>query len=113
MCTHPISIKCCTKIIVSASHAVHQVCSVGEAGIWALTPEVLQRHTVNSRIGRTTQLLTQNSLHIWSYHWGETVVTAMRGDNTDLPNPLPGVASATLSFSAFGDTLDRFGNLSL
>ncbi len=66
--THPIAIKCCTKIILFVSHAVNQICSVGEVRIWVLTPKVLQWDTVDGRIGRAAQLLTEYSPHIRPYH---------------------------------------------
>lgn len=70
-CTHPITIKSCTKIILSISHGVNQICSIGEVRVWVLTPKIPQWDTVNGRIGRTAQLFTQYSSHIWSYHWGD------------------------------------------
>ena len=63
--THPIAVKRCTKVILSVSHAVNQICRVSEVGIWVLTPEVLHWDTVDGRIDRTAKLLTDYSLHIW------------------------------------------------
>lgn len=68
--THPITIKCRTKVILSISHAVNQICSVSEVRIWVLTPKILQWDTVDGRIGRTAKFLTEYSPHIRSYHWG-------------------------------------------
>lgn len=66
--THPIPIKCSTKIIMSIFHAVNQICCIHKVRIGVLTSKVLHRDTVNGRTGRTTQLITQDLRHIWSNH---------------------------------------------
>lgn len=69
--TNPIAIKGCTKIIFPFFHAVHQICSVSEVRIGMLTSKILQWDTVDGRIGRAAQLLTEYSPHIRSRHWGD------------------------------------------
>lgn len=66
--TNPIAIKGCTKIIFPFFHAVHQICSVSEVRIGVLTSKVLQWDTVDGRVGRAAQLLTEYSPHIRSHH---------------------------------------------
>lgn len=66
--TNPIAIKGCTKIIFPSLHAVHQICSVSEVRIGVLTSKILQWDTVDGRIGRAAQLLTEYSPHIRSHH---------------------------------------------
>lgn len=66
--TNPIAIKGCTKIIFPSLHAVHQICSVSEVRIGVLTSKILQWGTVDGRIGRAAQLLTEYSPHIRSHH---------------------------------------------
>lgn len=66
--TDPITIKCCAKIILSVPHAVNQICGVSEVRIRVLTSKVLYWDTIDGRVGRAAQLLTEYSLHIRSCH---------------------------------------------
>lgn len=66
--TNPIAIKGGAEIIFPFFHAVHQIGSVSEVGIRVLTSKVLQRDTVDGRVGRTAQLLAEYSPHIRSRH---------------------------------------------
>ncbi|TNN81507.1 hypothetical protein EYF80_008279 [Liparis tanakae] len=54
---------------VSRAALLVAICSVGEVRIWVLTPKVLQGNTVDGRIDRAAQLLTEDPPHIRPHHW--------------------------------------------
>lgn len=70
--TNPIPTKRRSKVKLSISHAVSQICGVSEVRIGPLTPKVLQWDAVDGRVGRTAQLAAQYSPHIRPCRWGAT-----------------------------------------
>lgn len=65
---YPISIKGSSKVVLSRLHGLHQVGSVGQVGVGVVATEVLQRGAVHSRIGRGSELLTQDLLHVRAHN---------------------------------------------
>lgn len=70
--SYPICIKCCTKAKVPSFHGVYQRGGISKVGLWRLASKVLQGNTVDSRVSRSSQLITQDPTYIRAHNCDKT-----------------------------------------
>lgn len=78
--SYPICIKCSSKAKVTSFHGIYQRAGVSQVGLWRSTTKVLQRDTVDSRVSRSSQLITQDPTYIGAHNCNTTRGETCRGE---------------------------------
>lgn len=66
--SYPVRIKRCPEAKVTSLHGIYQRGGVGQVGLRRSASEVLQGDAVDSRVSRSSQLVTQDPAHIQARH---------------------------------------------